>query len=956
MKIKLYILLVLSAIYSVSYAQIGRGTYLLDATDSLENRVVNTGFMSQKLSNLTGAYSFVGGDELTKTPSANFSHLLIGQLHGLLTYERGSELGRATVSKYNRGVSSINGQQPIVVVDGIVYGNLDYEYLTGYDIESVALLKDAAATSLYGIQGSNGVLLITTKSGVAGKLKVNVHYNHSFQQIMNSPQWLSSYDYASNRVQAWKNDGSIGDAPFTNNMLKKYKDGSDPYFPNNNYYDKFVKSFGNMDRIVLNVSGGNKSVTYFTSLGYMHQGSLFNTDPAQTKYDASPSMNWFTFRSKVDVNITDYISAFVNVFGKASTEQKASGEDNNYLYNKVFGMVPTIYGPTTLGDNFGGEVVTTQSESNPIYGLLNRGGYTKNNELSIVAHTGVNVDLRFLTKGLTLGGSISYHTTNDRIQGMTQDYERYVGSYDDYNMLLFNKQGSNLNTPLSAWVAGGMEYNISYYGNLNYSRTFGKHSVDVAAYTYFKQQSKRKPDQLDIPSGLLPYYRHSLGASAAYAYNDKYLIRADVGYSGSDAFSRANRYVATPAISIGWVISNESFLKGADLLSFLKLRTSYGISANDEFYTGEARYTYMDYVNPRGSIKMFANPDLRAETTRTINVGVDISFMKKLAISVDYFDKYSGDMLIDGSRINPSFSGIGQNVYPKINKGELQSRGFEVLATYLDRVGNDWSYSIWGSYIHSVSTMLKSGEVTFPTGDGQYAYSNREDGYSIGQSFGYLIDYSTNNGYISDRAALNKYTKMYESGGIGTPRMGDFMYRDLNGDNKIDERDLAPIGNGGLPRDYFALGFNVSYKNLTLSVDLQGAFNVWGGSGIMTETSGEGVFLDVHKYAWTEAKFRDGGDIRYPALSYKTSSTSMLGNDFNIVDKSYFRIKNVTLSYTLPQRWTRKIMSNAITVSTSGYNLFTFSKMPSKEMDPEVTSATYFRPFRVLNLGLNVAF
>lgn len=923
---------------------------------SKRDELINTGFNIQTRNRLTGAYSTVNGCDLENVSSSNFSHLLTGKLSGLITMEQSSELTKAVVNKYNRGISSINGNQPTVVVDGVVYANNDYEFITAKEIESVTMLKDAAASAIYGLQGANGVILINTKSGFQGPLKINVYYDHSIQQMSHTPLFLNSPEYAQMRIDAWNNDGSVGDAPFTAKQLKKFIDGNDPFFPNNNYYKMFVRKFSRMDRAGINVSGGNREVRYFTNINYMHQGSPVYLDNAQKEYDATPQTNWINFRGKLDIKITDFISGFVNVFGNLSKETTAGNKTNSYIYSKVFSLPPTMYGPTTLGHDFGGEVVTPITEHDPVYGFLNRSGYSTLSGLNVVVNPGLKVDLDFITKGLSLDGSISYNTHSDRYQNALQTFERYVSSYDQNTMLVFEKQGSELNTPIENSVNGSFEYNISYYLKMNYQRQFGRHYVQSLAYNFYRNQSKKQPETYDTPSVLLPYIRHTLGFNLMYGYNERYFLKFDTGYSGSDQFSRENRYSFAPVISGAWVASNESFMQNVNWLNFLKIRASYGKTANDEFDSGDNRFTYMDYVNTRGGVKMFANPDLKAEITTSQNFGLDFSLFNKLSVNGDYFSRRVENMLIDAGSISPSFVGVSSSAYPKINKGEMTNNGLEIAMTYSWNDNFDWKYSINASYLFVRNKIVEIGEISRPTGEGNYVYPHRSAGYPLGQIFGYQIDYSKNNGYITTSDELTKYKTMYEKGGIGMPRYGDFIYKDLNNDGMINEMDLAPIGKGSIPQHYAFFGGNVSYRNFELDVLLQGVFGTMSGIGMNSEMNNEGIYLDIHKNAWSQAAVHSGRKIEYPALAYKTYSTSMQTNDFNVVDCSYLRVRNLTLRYSLPDKWAKKVKAELIKLNLTGNNLFTFDKLPTKNIDPETRDLRKFQVYRVFSFGLNATF
>lgn len=917
--------------------------------------LIDLGYYSLPNKSITGAVSTVSGTQLAKSPVANLSLLLAGQLSGLTTIESSSELSRGGADLFVRGISTVNGRAPLVLIDGVICPNTNYEYISPKEIESITLLKDASTTALYGIQGANGVIVIKTKRGYTGKTAVSVSYDQSFQQMTNRPMALDSWEYAGLRNLAGKNDG-LGDySQFPEEAVEKYRAGDNPLYPNNDYYSMYVKPITLMERAAVNVAGGTDVIHYFTNVNFMHQGLPFKTDKkANSKYDPTPLNNWVNFRANIDLKINKYLSAFTRLSGNIKTE-KSTQYANSTIYNHLFNLPPTMYGPLTpvIEDkndpnyDSSNQVVTHTSEDLPVYGMLNRSGYTSHVVTNIIAQAGLDLDMSFITKGLSLGGLMAYQTNS--VNGLTthQNFERWVRT-DDPDKPEFIKKGSDANTPLSYGKGSSFYYNMNFFGNLNYKRTLGNHSIDAMAYLFYQDQEKEQSSGASI----LPYKRESMGVTATYGFRDRYFVKADWAYSGSEQFHRDHRFISTPSVGISWVASRENFLKDIKWLSHLKLRASYGITANDQL--GTTRFLYLDDIRESGgsiSEGLMGNQNVMAEKMKKQNYGVEFGLFKEISVSFDYYKDRSDNMLISGAGSVPQYQGVELGNYARINAGAMENKGFELAVNYSKYLTKE--FSVLGGVLFSKNDNLVLNVNESPYSD-EYVYRYRQEGYQYGQQWGYIVDCSNGNGFFNSEEELKKSGVTYA---IGTPRVGDFIYKDLNNDQVIDEKDIAPIGNSWLPKYYYSVSGGLTWKQFEFSFLFQGAAKASTTiSGIGAyENYYQGVFNDIHLKSWTAERYANGEEISYPALSLN-ETTSHKANSYFIMDRSYIRLKNIELAYTLPLKTSKAVFADKIRFSLAAQNLFTIDNMRSGYMDPEVASMGVFQPYRVYNIGVSLLF
>lgn len=923
------------------------------STDAhFKDETIQLGYTTQSRNSLSGSVATVNGEVLSRQTTMNLTQTLSGNLLGLNYFESDNNLFNPNVGIVSRGISTLGGRQVLIVIDGIVSPTDDYKWINPQELESVTLLKDASTTAIYGIQGANGVLVINTKRGHIGKPKTRFYYDHSFQQMTKRPMSYNSSEYATMRNQAaYNDDRSVGMySQYSQEEVEGYSSGIG-YYPNNKWVDMYLKQITQMQRVGIDVSGGSKRIRYYSQLGYTHQGSPFWTDDNQTKYNSTPDMHLIKARTNLDLNFNKYLSGYASInanmirYRMPIAPNDGGMENNQLIYSRLQNLPPTIYGPTTK-PNGEGAVVTTDKEEFPIYGILNRSGYNVRTTTNFLAQGGLNLDLSFLTKGLSISGLMAFQGTSAQLEKSTQDYQRQirnlVNGYDTEPEFL-DIFPAHTDTPITNSNSGDFGYNLNFFANMDYKRKFEKHHVSAKLYTFFLKQVLS-----NSYSGItvMPYNRHTAGLEVQYGYDNKYFIKFDMAYAGSDQFAPDNRYTTVPSISGAWVISNESFMESVEYITNLKLRASYGISANDQF-PGGGRFLYMNYFSSTGAETLIGNPDITAEKMHMQNYGIDVGLLNSFSISFDYFNVNNNNMLISAQNLYPSY--MGTNAMTIINKGKMTNKGWELSATYSNKLNKDLSFNLGAGISYSINKVINTGEIA----NDDYFAPNRSDGYGASSIFGYRVDYSNGNGFINTQQELDLYTPKYVEGGLGTPRLGDLIYKDLNNDGMIDEKDKDYLGIGAAPY-YYSFTGDFRYKAFDFNF-LAIAKTGFKTMMVTPPNSWDGIFTDIHRNAWIEERYLSGAEITYPAL-YIANSTSNQSSDYFLNNASFLTLRNVEIGYTAPARLSNMIHFDKIRITLAVRNLFTIDWMKSNYVDPQVANFNAFQPYRHFSIGISAMF
>ncbi|WP_315404850.1 TonB-dependent receptor [Hoylesella saccharolytica] len=971
---------------------------VLKAEQTNLNEVVVVGYGTQKKVSVIGSVAAIDNKELLKSSAPNLSAALSGKLPGLTTIQTSGEPGRDNVVMFLRGAATSNGTSPLVMVDGIPVDNMSA--ISPHEIASISVLKDASATAVFGVRGANGVIMITTRKGEKGSVKINTNVEYSIQSVAFKPERLDAWDWVRLRNEALINDGNA--AEFKTEDIAKYdswRNGmpTDPdFFPNNNWQKILFRDNAPMVKTNLNVSGGSDKLQYFISAGYLHQGGLFNVESkARLGYNAQSTLDRYNFRSNIDYKINKTIKATLNASSYLERINGTSVAMGNVFHSALTSRPTSVY--LTPKNAFATDAIRTfpiqeglsvedpANNSLTAYPLINRSGYKLETRSGINLIGGLEADLGFLTKGFSAKGQVSFDSKGFGNTIGSRSYTWYTYQTLPSGKHLFINRHPSLEDedgPIALTKSSTSYWVMNLQAQLNYDRSFNKlHNVTAMLL------AQRDIRESEATSGdlLLPYNVIGIAGRVTYDFNRRYFGEVNIGYNGSEQFSPDKRFGFFPAASIGWVVTNEKFLQDNPVLTNLKIRASFGKVGNDAF--GSARFLYLDNINLYSVLtdtkgdhwlspslgyqsngsgwgqgykineKYIGNRNITWETAKKQNYGIDLSLYNELSLSFDYFIENRENILIVPNTI-PMLQGVPSSALPLINNGKVKNWGFELSAGYQKLFRNELSISANANFSYARNKVLEFDE---PLLGKDYAYRTRTTGYSLGQNWGYLIDRSYDpdtgrdgTGFFYSDESITKSGLRYE--GVGTPKPGDFIYKDLNGDGIINDRDKAPIGYSSLlPRINYGISISASWKGFDFSLMLQGVgkySKTYSGAGIY-ESSGN--FYQMHTQRWNKERYQNGENISYPRLS-SSGGPSLQPNDFFIMDASYLRLKNIEIGYTLPENLCKSIGSTGIRFYLSGNNLYTWTHLKTKSFDPEQNGTTVYPTMRTYNIGLNITF
>ena len=805
----------------------------------------------------------------------------------------------------------------------------------------------------------------------------------------------------------------------------RYRDMSDEhfqyFFPDNDWSDVYMKDHSDMVQANVNVSGGSKKLKYFVSAGYVYQGGMYKTESSQKLgYDPSARMNRYNIRVNLDYKFNDWISAsldlssYIKKYDAPSSDtndsfDSGSTDDQNMRLNTILGR-PTDVGPLSIKGLYyqdpldvsrlipldEGVVVHPPHLTNlqSGYALMNRSGQKMSVNSAVNGVGTLNIDLGKLTPGLSMRGVVAFETfahsyTLSRKKWAAYTYDLSPKEFDTPVMQLM--YGDQTDGKVVMTRADQSNWFINLQAQINYNRTFNRvHNVTGMLLA--------QRDEKEDVAGSIPFKMIGLSGRFTYNYDSRYLAEFNFGYNGSEQFAPKNRFGFFPAFSLGWVASSEKFmapLYESGALTKLKFRASLGKVGNDVL--GGDRFLYLnnisqfsfvpglngaDYMNWQGLAYipptmasngqvireiLLGNDRLQWETAWKQNYGVDITAFRNLDISFDYFIEHRSDILMRRNTI-PYLSGLSSSQLPRSNFGKVDNRGFEVQATYTYAVSKDVRLSLTGNFSYAKNKVIEADEVTL--GD-DYAYPLRTTGFSLGQCWGYHIDYTVDpetgrdgSGFFNTQEQLDLFLSKTKYNLSHAPRVGDFIYKDLNkgangeiGDGVIDTKDLAPIGYSSmLPRITYGATLSGQVYGFDFSVMIQGVgqYTRNFGSIIMYEWYGNNhYYADFCDNRWTPEKYAAGQKATHPALSYQGSS-SHESNDYYTMDASYIRLKNIQLGYTIPAKITKKIGMNNVRVFISADNVHTWTNLRTKIIDPEQNSFSSYPLMKTYTAGLTV--
>ena len=933
---------------------------LKEDTQKLDEVVV-VGYGVQKKANLTGSVATVKyGQELENRPITDPSQALSGKTTGVWVSQNSGAPGSDGATIRVRGYGTLNNTEPLVLIDG-VEGRM--AELAPNDIESITVLKDAASAAIYGSRAANGVVLIETKKGSGDKVTINYNGYFGVQQLGRRYNIISnSAEYMELWNTAFTNSGS--DPLFPNDVIEAFRNGNDPYrYPNTNYFDEVFRNAFTTQHNLSATVGGKKSYSYI-SLGYLNNnGIIKNTDSER-----------YSLTVNTEAKVTDWLKmgARARMMRKTTNQpydgigrviyMMANGHPFSTPYlqdGKTFGGTQALY---MSGDKAGQPIVDTRNPFPDLYNGLNQ-------SINTFMKGNAYMTIDFM-KGLSLTAQYSAQYNNN--------------NQDKYNKLLYcytDLEGSNKSKPLDfpstlyVYRKVNDELYSTFFANLNFNRTFGKH--DVSALLGFQQEAltrrltsaqktdPAKDDLHQVDSGsknptatgnkfqwrMLSYF-----GRVNYAFDGKYLAEFNLRADASSRFAKGNRWGYFPSVSAGWRLSEEGFIKNLGVFDNLKLRASWGKLGNQNIGS-ESNSDYFPYLTvltqdypnsynfnntlaPGAAVTGLVDQDITWETTTSTDIGIDMGFFKnRLSIEADYFMKKTTDIIVQ----LPIPLIMGGLTAPFENIGEMKNNGFELNVNWQDNVSKDFSYNIGANL-----TYIDNEVVKFRGGKSPDQLYLIREGYSYKTLYGFIQE----GVYQSDEEAKQH---MHSNGYV--PEAGDLRYKDVNGDGKLDYQDKQEIGNT-IPKFTYGINAGLTWKNFDLNLQFAGIAGVHGYfQNAWTEPLGisGGTITERWRDAWTP----ENPSNELPKI--KVNDTwNRQQSSFWACNMSWFKLKNVQLGYTLPKTLSQKMFLQKCYVYVNATDLFTLVSSKYEGFDPERdTFADGYGHYpipRVFTLGLNLTF
>lgn len=969
-------------------------TVLLQEDTKALQEVVVVGYTKQRKETMICSVATITTKDLTQSPTANINNALAGRLPGLIVNQyAGGEPGVDQSELFIRGKATYGNQSAIVIVDGI---ERDMSYLAPDEIETFTILKDASATAAYGIRGANGVIVITTKRGKAAeKATVNLKASIGINQPIGFPEYLGSADYATLYNEARLNDAKMTGADISSlnlfsqqaidNFRRAKGDNSDGLGYDWDYYD-FAFKPGLQEDVSLSIRGGTDKVRYYVLANYFSQGGNYKYSNAG-EYDSQTKFTRYNFRSNIDININRYLSTRLDL-GARITDRNAPGTTAGRLMTICATQPP--YLPILVEENAHpqNEEYIQQNPRGMLYGdniyrynllgELSRTGYLNEKNTYLNGSFAMNLDMEFLTKGLKAEVMFSYDASEGR--WINRKLDTYKDGYREYPKYatFMPIEGSD------AYMAGG-HYTGAYKTGNKYDidqtigNGFSHNASDGRTYIQARLDYNRLfSNRHEVTAMLLAnrgnrtvnnelaYHSQGITGRFAYYYNQKYLMEFNFGYNGSENFAPGKRYGFFPAGSIGWVVSEEEFMKKASWIDFLKVRASYGLVGSDNvssrfpylaFYGGGSGYDFGNNfgTNVGGTSEgNLANANLTWEKARKLNVGIDFTTLnQRLALTIDAFYEYRFDIITD-------MNSDGIMGYPDIvgkdaalqNLGEVSNRGVDIELSWNDKIGKDFRYYIRPNLTFSRNRLEYKAEVARKNS------WRKETGKRLYENFVYVFDH-----FVADQEEADRLNKIgYQPWGQLIP--GDVVYKDLDRNGVIDDEDRTAMGNPRSPELMFGIPFGFQYKNFDFSVLLQGATKssiLLNGAAVFDfpqfEQDKIGRVKKMHLDRWTP---ETAATAKYPALHYGTHDNNKNGNSsLFLYDASYLRLKNVEIGYNVSPKLLRKFHVQQARIYVQGLNLLTFDKLGDVDIDPETKSgdgASWYPIQKVFNFGIDITF
>ena len=938
------------------------------------DEVVVTGMGTQKKLTVTGAVSNVKMDDLKHYSTSNLTNTLAGNVPGIMAFQSSGQPGKNTSEFWIRGISTFGASsKAYILVDGFERENIDDINIE--DIENFSVLKDASATAIYGSKGANGVVLITTKHGKAGKVQINGKVETSYNTRTITPEFVDGFQYANylNEARVTRNLGVL----YQPVELDIIREGLDPdLYPNVDWQDLLLKDGAMSYRANLNLSGGGETARYYVSMAYTEDEGMYKTDNTlKDKYDTNANYKRWNYRMNVDIDVTKTTLLKLGIGGNLN-KRNSPGIGDDKVWGQLFGynalFTPVVYsngyypakGSYNVETIDGVEVRTINENYINPWVSSTQTGYNNEWQNDIQTNVTLEQDLSFITKGLNFTGRFGLDTHNEnaiqhhRLPALYRASSRNTETGQLDFDLLQSARDMTQSTSNSGWRREFLDLLLHWDRSFLDAHNFGAN----VKYTENQQISTQNLGT-DIKNSVSRKNK-GLAAQATYNYKYRYFVDYNFGYNGSENFADGHRWGFFPAWSVAWNVGEEPWVKKqAPWLDMFKIRFSHGKVGSDT--TGSSRFPYLYtlissitesernqggggagyywgqyFTNNYSGIRyrQVASEGVTWEVATKNDLGIDlVLFGNKLSLTVDYFDeKRTG--IYQERRFLPTTVGLeywdaGNNNwnYPKANVGSVKSRGFDGNFRYEDRFG-DVSLTVRGNMTYSKNEIGEYDEE-----NNVYPYQNQH-GYRVNQVRGLIAE-----GLFRDYDDIrNSPTQTF-----GPVQPGDIKYKDVNGDGIIDGGDECAIGATDRPNLIYGLGVSVAWKGFDFNLHFQGAgkstFMTYG-KNVYAFSEGQwgNVFKGLLENRWVDSETAQMLGIQpnenpaadYPRLSYGGNGNNFRNSTFWLRDGRYLRLKNLDIGYTLPKQLVNKIHFQNIRFYVSGSNLFFLHKKFSI-WDPE---------------------
>ena len=914
----------------------------LSPDNNLEEVVV-VGYGAQKKASIIGSIASVPVNDI-KMPTGKISNNLAGQLAGVISVQRSGEPG-ASSTFWIRGISTFgSNKSPLVLVDGI---ERDLDLVDIEDIKEFSILKDAAATAVYGVRGANGVVLVTTRGGIVGKPQINIKFEAGMVQPTKIPDMIDAVQFAE------MYNAAAGYDFYSKKDIQTFRDGSDPdLHPNIDWVDRLYKDYSFNQRVNVNISGGGSTAKYYISGGFYNEDGLFKADNMK-EYNTSAFYRRFNFRSNVEVQLHKYTKLNINLATTFERKNKpgssATGANGiwGYALKTAANAFPDVYSNGYLAGPASGQ------GENP-YALLTQTGYREifyNTAQSLFVLTQDLGD--WVTKGLTVSIKGSFDAKNENNLGRTKTSPQWLATgRNEAGELEFNQ--TKIGEENLTYKQTNKGYRSVYFEAVaNWARTFGKH--DLSAMFLFQQSQKNYVgESANNSEKALPYRHQGIAGRITYNYDNRYFVEGNFGYNGSENFISGRRFGFFPSIAGAWVVSGEPFWEGIrSKVNLLKIRASYGLSGNDYLADSSnniVRFPYLTTVNMNKAlyvwfspnfvkqtgheIKTVGNPLATWEESTKLNVGLELGLFDALTLNVDVYKENRTGIFMQ-RRSLPSTMGLS-GVTPYGNLGEVENRGADVSLEYNKAFNKDLLVSVRGTFTYAHNEVKARDEAKYLPN--KY---NSVLGKPVNSVYGLVADGLFASQEEIDNSPRQTFMPDYLP--------GDIKYRDLNGDGVIDANDRTSLGYPTVPEILYGFGASVNYKRWDFSFFFQGTARVSLRMYDMhpfrdNQYSGFNMTQYVADDHWSEAD--PNPNAAYPRLDYRYNANNTQTSSFWIKNGSYLRLKSVELGFTY----------KSLRAYLAGTNLFIIS--PFKYWDPEMGSGNGLKyPLqRVVKLGLQYNF